>query len=46
MEVPNELKGVRCPECSHEMDYEDLGDDDCRKMCWVCHNCKNIERDY
>ncbi len=36
----------KCKKCNELMDHEDLGDDDCRKMCWVCPTCDIIERDY
>jgi len=35
-----------CKTCNKEMDYEDFGDDDCRKMCYVCNDCDLVVRDF
>jgi len=35
-----------CPKCGKGMDYEDLGDYDCPKWCWICPTCDFSVRDY
>ena len=40
------VETMDCAKCNKPMDYEDLGDDDCRKMCWICPDCDLIVRDF
>jgi len=35
-----------CKSCGKVMELEDLGDDDCRKLCYVCVPCCNQVRNY
>jgi len=41
-----EIPESTCLNCGWDMDLEDLGDDDCKKTCYVCHRCISIERKF
>lgn len=35
-----------CKTCGKDMEEEDCGDDDCRKMCYVCPSCLKMVRNF
>jgi len=41
-----EIPDYICLNCGSEMELDDLGDDDCKKTCYCCTKCMNMERRY